>query len=281
MRRVLKGIAVTFGFLFIFAVGFLYWAFKTGRAVEAVRQEIAVELDRRCGVEAEFRKLTLDPLARKINLEQLSMRHKGGDEIVAVEEAIVRLDLLPLFYGRLQLDAIDLLRPRARIAFVDGVPVNLPECVRPKDDTESAPIVLGISGLSVEDGEVQLAVDDITQIDVADLNVQLKPGVSSGVDLTMSIDDGSVQVGTATHALTRVRLNGHLEGLLSWPRAIVLEQLAVGIGRVDASGSGSIDLLGPVYEAKLGLELPLDAIEDFVPGVPKMKGAARFDVAVA
>lgn len=281
VRRVLKGIAVTFGFLFIFAVGFLYWAFKTGRAVEAVRQEIAVELDRRCGVEAEFRKLTLDPLARKMNLEQLSMRHKGGDEIVAVEEAIVRLDLLPLFYGRLQLDAIDLLRPRARIAFVDGVPVNLPECVRPKDDTESAPIVLGISGLSVEDGEVQLAVDDITQIDVADLNVQLKPGVSSGVDLTMSIDDGSVQVGTATHALTRVRLNGHLEGLLSRPRAIVLEQLAVGIGRVDASGSGSIDLLGPVYEAKLGLELPLDAIEDFVPGVPKMKGEARFDVAVA
>ncbi len=281
VRRILKGVAVFFGFVFIFAVGFLYWAFKTGRAVEAVRQEIAVELYERCGVEAEFRRLTLDPLARKLDLEQLSMRHVDGDEIVAVDEAIVRLELLPLFYGRLQLDAVDLLRPRARIEFVDGVPVNLPDCVKPKDDTESAPIVLGISGLSVEQGKVAVAIDDVFEVDVADLNVALKPGSSSGVDLTMSIDDGRMRVGTATHALTRVRLEGHLEGLLSRPRAIVLEQLAVGLGRLHAEGSGSIDLLGPVYEAKLGLDLPLDAVQEFVPDVPKMEGLAKLDVAVA
>lgn len=281
VRRILKGIAVFFGFVFIFWVGFLYWAFKTGRAVETMRQEIAVELYERCGVEAEFKRLTLDPLARKMDLEQLRMRHVGGDEIVAVDEAIVRLELLPLFYGRLQLDAVDLLRPRARIEFVDGVPVNLPECVRPKDDTESAPIVLGISGLSVEQGKVAVAIDDLFEVDVADLNVSLKPGPSSGVDLTMSIDDGRVQVGTATHALTRVRLEGHLEGLLSRPRAIVLEQLAIGLGRLHAQGSGSIDLLGPVYEAKLGLDLPLEAVEEFIADVPKMKGLAKLDVSVA
>lgn len=280
VRRVLKGIAVTLGFAFLVGIAFLYWAFRTGRAVEAVRQEIAVELEARCGVEAEFTTLTIDPFARELVLDDLSMRHQGGDEIIAVEEAIVRLDLLPLFYGRLQLDRVAMLRPRVRIELVDGVPVNLPDCVKPKGET-SAPIVLGISELRVERGEMALAVDHRVEIEVEDIGISLTPGTAGGVDIALGTDVGRIVVDTATHTLSRVRLLGHLEGLLSRPRAVVLDRVEVGVGRVTAAGSGSIDLLGPVYEAKLDLDLPLEAVEDFFPDVPNMSGDTALEVAVA
>lgn len=280
VRRIFKAIAVTLGFAFISTVAVLFWAFRTGRAVEEMRQEIAVELKERCGVVAEFDTLTLDPLSLQMSLDELRMRHEDGKEIIAVDAAIVKLQLLPIFYGRLQLDQVALLKPKARIELVDGVPKNLPKCVQGSEDTK-APIVLGISALVVERGAVELAIDDEVEIQVEDIGIELAEGRSGGVDIALGTDVGRIRVGTSSHALNRVRVLGHLEGLLARPRAIVLDQLDVKVGRVGASGSGSIDLLGPVYEAKLTVEAPMSAVADFVPDVPPMSGDVALDVAIA
>ena len=71
LRRILKGIAVALGFAFLGALGFGAWALESGRAAEAVRQDILRELEERCRVEAEFSALTLDPLHREVQLFDL------------------------------------------------------------------------------------------------------------------------------------------------------------------------------------------------------------------
>lgn len=293
LRRILKGIAVALGFAFLGALGFGAWALESGRAAEAVRQDILRELEERCRVEAEFSALTLDPLHREVQLFDLKMRHMDGDKepLLAVEQADIALKLLPLFYGRYQLERVALLGPEATIRWADGGIQSLPPCVQPQGDEEVAPLALGVSELSVERGRFDLIVKDVLAAELSAIDVRLAPASSGGMDLAVGMEGGRISLaapGSKDGAsprgpldLHRFRVLGHVEGPLVRPRALSLDKVVVSLGDVEAEAKGSIDLLGPVYEAKVQASLPLTAIRDFLPDFPQARGKAQAEVSIS
>lgn len=286
--RIVKGVILALGLLFFFGVLFLWWALRTSRAVDALREEILTTLHDACGVEATFSKLSLDPVAREVDLTDLEMRHLDGRPIVGVEEAIVQLELLPLFYGKLQLERVAVLGPVATIEIAGGKILNLPKCVEPPEDApaQPLPIVLGVTELTVERGRIDLIARDeggAFSARLADIGIALSEGRSGGADVAIGVDDGQLTVGKNERKLPlhRFRFLGHLAGALTDPRALAIDQLAVELGKIEVRGSGSIDLLGPVYQTKLEIEAPLDAIHDFVDGAPPVTGDVDLAVEVS
>lgn len=281
-QRILKGTAVVLGLLFIGGLFFLLWAFKTGRAVEAVRQEILTELHDTCGVEATFTSLSLDPIERELDLTDLKMRHLDGRPIVSVEEALVQLQLLPLFYGRLQLERVAVLAPEATIEMKDGRILNLPRCVQPPEDAPAQQAVaLGVSELTVERGRFDLLIDEVFEGHFVDIGITLRPGRSGGAEVAIGVDDGKLKISGKDLPLHRFRALGHLGGALTDPRALLLDKLVVDLAKVTVEGEASVDLLGPVYEAKLSVEAPLDAIHDFTDAAPVLTGDLALTAEVA
>jgi hypothetical protein len=281
LRRILKGLAVALGFAFLGALGFFAWALESGRAAEAVRQDILQELRDRCQVEAEFSSLTLDPLHREVQLFDLKMRQQeGGAPLLAVEQAHVALKLLPLFYGRYQLERVALLGPQATIRWAEGRIQSLPPCVQPEDDADVAPLALGISELSVERGRFDLLVADTFAAELSAIDVRLAPAPSGGMDLVVGVEGGRITRGARTLPLQRFRVLGHVEGPLVRPRALSLERVELSLGQVEAQAQGAIDLLGPVYEGKVQASLPMAALQDFLPDLPEAKGQAQVEVSV-
>jgi hypothetical protein len=278
--RGLKAVGVTVGLVFFVGVIFLFWAFKTGRAVEAVRQNILVTLHDACGVEATFDSLSVDPIARELDLSNLEMKHLDGRQIVSVDQAIVQLELLPLFYGRLQLERVSVLAPEARLEVVGGKILNLPKCVEPPEDAPARqPIALGISELTIERGKIDLSIDESFAGQFTDIGVSLRPGKSGGTELAIGVDDGKLDVEGRSLPLHRFRLLGHIAGALTDPRALIFDDVSIDLARLRTHADGSLDLLGLVLEANLVLDAPLDAIHDFVEGAPKVTGDVHLEIA--
>jgi hypothetical protein len=280
--RFLKAIAVTVGAVFLVIVLAILWAFQNGAAVEFVRKEMLRNLRERCDVQAEFRELSISAFPPELHLADLHLRHLDGKEILAVEEALVRVRILPLFYRRLQLSRVAVLGPQARIDIQNGRVLNMPKCVvrdgangwSKKSLTATTTtstmahgaknLVFGIRELTVERGQFTLDIDGRFYARLADIGVALVPGRSGGDDLAIGVDHGLLRVADKERQLHRFRLLGHVEGLLTEPRALVVDHLEIDIDEVNGIVTGSIDLLGPVYEARGEIQAPLSVMQEFV-----------------
>lgn len=282
--RVVRRIAIAIGVVFIAAVVFLLYSLKTGDAAEWVRQEVLNELHDACGVQAKFDTFTFDAFPPEVTMSGLVMEHLDGKPLLSVDEAILSLQVLPLFARRIQLDRVAVLEPAATIVLENGEILNLPSCVEPKEDQKKVgvPIALGIRELTIERGKFFLSVDQIFRTQLNGIDIALEPRKSgSGSSVRLAVDESTLVIDGHELPLHRMRMLGHLEGLLTSPRAIVLERLEAYIGKVEASGTGSIDLFGPVYEAKLGVQAPMAAIHDFLPEFPETSGEVDLDVSLS
>ena len=280
VTRWLKQIAVLATLLLAIAAGVAVWGFRTGRAVEFVRQEILTELKTRCELDAEFKDLRVDPLGRDFTLTDLIIRDKGGRRLLAVTSAQASVAFWPLLYGRFQLKQVALLAPQAHIRVIEGRLVDLPACVEPMEGS-GAPINLGVSELAVERGRFALDVDDQLSAQLDDIGVVLTSESGGGMSLAVGVDDTDIVFRGRPLNIARFRLEGRLEGLLSRPRAVVVDALDVRTGPIRIGGSGKVDLLGPVYDAKLQVAAPLGVVNEYVPEAPALQGDAALDVAVA
>lgn len=281
-RRILKGLAVALGLVFLVGLVFVYWASREGHLGTFARAEVVRTLSEVCKIDATFQTFTFDPFPPQLRMTGLEMSHKDGAQLIAVDEAIVTLQILPLFARRLQLDRVAVLAPEATIRLHEGRIVQLPPCVAPDPDAPRTPIALGVRELTIERGKFDLLVDDTLEAHFGSIGISLAPrSRSSGSQLAIGVDDGVVVVGDRELPLHRLRLIGQLEGLLTAPRAVVIDELAVDLAQVSVSGSGSIDLFGPVYEAKLTVGGPLAAIHDFVDGVPATEGTVKVEISMS
>jgi translocation-and-assembly-module (TAM) inner membrane subunit TamB-like protein len=277
--RVLRLVFELVGILFFAAVVFLIWAFKTGRATDWARARIIVGLRNGCDVDASFDNITFDPFPPTIEITNLDLKHLDGRRLIHVEDAIATLQLFPLFMDRLQLDRVAVLEPKAEIELKHGRIRDLPRCVEPPErKPTSAPIVLGIRELTVNRGSFDLKIDDVFQATLDEFDVGLLPRTGSGgSNVSISVDHTNVRYQGRAFAIDTFRFLGHLEGLLTEPRAMLIDMLEVKMKDVDFGATGSIDLLGPVYDAALRLKAPLDAIHGFVADFPATEGALQLD----
>lgn len=281
----LTAAAVVLGLTFIAGVVAVSWAFETGRAVEVVRQQIVDELRSRCEVHAEFDELAVAPMDRQLRLSQLELTDLDGEPLLSVEEALVSLRLIPMFYGRLQLERVALLAPAAILRLSEGRIVNLPKCVEPppapKDTRSALPIALGVSELTIERGAVTLVYPDGPTIDLDDIGVAIEREPTGGTGVAIGVDD--VEVAWPGKALTvqRFRLLGRLEGLLTQPRALVVDTLDVIAARdLRIRGRGSLDLVGPVFDLELDVDVPVELVSQYVDAIPDASGRVELAVHV-
>lgn len=272
---------MTVALVFFVAVITVLWAFRTGRAVELVRAELLNTLVADCEVAAEFSTIELGVFPPEIRLADVELHDMGGNRLASVEEAILNIRVLPLFYGRLQLRDVAVLAPQATILIDDVGITNLPVCIEPGEDTTSSvPIVLGIDKLQVERGRFRVQKADGFSAQLDDIGISLIPGRSGGSDLAVGVDDGLVQIGEHEVVVKRFRMAGHVAGLLSNPRALTVDRLDIGIDGADLVGTGSIDLLGPVLEARVAIDAGLDALPKILKGAPAMSGTVHAEVSV-
>lgn len=278
VARVLRAAVQIVGLVFIAAVVFLLWAFKTGHAVQWVRQQVLSQLHDRCGVVAKFDALTAGPFPPTIEMTGLEMSHLDGRPLISVEDAIVTLQVLPLFARRLQLDRVAVLGPRAALEIAGGRILDLPRCIEPTGARpRSAPVVLGIRELTVERGRFDLRVEKSLEATLDGIGVSLTPRGSGGAELAVGVDHSVVRIDGRPLDLRRFRLLGQIEGLLTEPRAALIERMEIELGRGRLAASGSIDLFGPVYDARVVVDAPLDAAHDFLTGLPETEGDVHLD----
>lgn len=282
--RILRRVVIAVGIVFFVAMVILLYALKRGIAADWVREGVLNELHDTCGVTAKFDSFTFDAFPPEVTMTGLEMEHLDGRPLISIDEAIVSLQVFPLFARRIQLDRVAVLQPAARIELENGEMLNLPKCVEPKEDQKRSgvPIALGIRELTIERGKFDLIVDHRFEANLDGIDIALEPRKSSsGSSVRLSVDDGRLSYDSRPLPLHRLRVLGHLEGLLTNPRAIVLERLEATVAKVDMSGTGSIDLFGPVYEAKLAVGAPLDAIHDFLADFPKTEGKVALDLSLS
>src|SRR5262245_8340650 len=115
MMRVIRRVAILFGILFIVAVVFLLYALKRGIAADWVREGVLTELHDTCEVSAKFDSFTFDAFPPEVTMTGLVMDHLDGRKLISVDEAIISLQVLPLFARRIQLDRVAVLQPAATI----------------------------------------------------------------------------------------------------------------------------------------------------------------------
>ena len=159
VTRIAKAIFVTLGFIFLSGTIFLAWAFKTGRAVESVRQQLLTRLHDDCDLNASFTTLSLDPIEAQLSLTDLELKQLDGKPLLSVQAALVSLRILPLFYGRVQLDRVAVLGPEARVVVKEGKVQSLPRCI-PVEGGGDSKVVLGIRELTIERGRFDLEIED-------------------------------------------------------------------------------------------------------------------------
>ncbi len=282
LRRVSKSIAVLLSGISLLSLGFTLWALDSGRAADSVRKSMLTILRDRCEVNAEFGAITVDPFRRQVQVFDVKMHQlHGGELILAVQQAQFSLRLLPLFYGSYQLKSVAFLAPEATIRIADGKILNLPVCLQTDSDASLKPIALGINELNVERGSFDLIVDGLGSAQLRDIGLSLTSGSAGGMDLAVGVDDGIIVSGGRTLPLHRLRLLGHVEGLLARPRALNFKNIELSLADIEAQLSGSIDLLGPVYEAKVKATFPLSALQDFVEDSPEVTGQAALELSVS
>ena len=280
--RALKGIAVAIAVIFFVAVVAVLWAFRTGRAVELARAELLNTLVSDCSVAAQFQTIELGLLPPEIRISDVELTDLSGNHLASVEDAILSIEVLPLFYGRLQLRDVAVLAPEATLEIDDDGIANLPSCIEPpkKGSDSRTPFVLGIRQLQVERGKFLLKKPGVFTAQLDEIGVTLTPGRSGGTDLAIGVDDGRVTFGDNEAVIERFRLTGQIAGLLSNPRAITVDRLDVGIDGAGLIGTGSIDLLGPVLEARVSLDGNLNAVPKILKGAPKMLGQVHAEASI-
>jgi hypothetical protein len=187
LGQIAKGIFVTLGFVFVIGTIFLAWAFKTGRAVESVRQEILTTLKDECDLDASFTSLSLDPIAFEISLTDLALARLDGEPLLSVKAALVSVRLLPLFYGRLQLDRVAVLEPRAALSIKEGKLEKLPRCIPTEGPSGDSPLVFGIRELTIERGRMTMAIEDRAALDIGEVGINLAESKSGGMDLSRGL----------------------------------------------------------------------------------------------
>ena len=273
--RLLKLLGVSLAVIFFVLLIGIFWALDTGRAAELARDAFVSTLDERCGVRGEFSGLEFHPFPPELYVTDLIIEDQESERLIAVDEAIISLAVLPLFYGRLQFDRIALLRPEAIVVFDEGRVQNLPECLQTDSRGGSdGPIALGVAELQIEQGFFRFRTGDF-DAKFDDISVIVSQGASGGTDVAFGVDHGRVGDGSKQLELDRVRLLVHVAGLLTRPRAIRIDSAEVDVKEVSVRGKGAIDLLGPVYEAEVDIEAPLSIVGEFFPGMPPMRGKAR------
>lgn len=284
----LSVLAVLVGFLFLASLGFLLWAFESGRAADVVRTQLSEQLYDGCGLQSEFSELTVGLFPPEVHLSDLTVSHLDGRRLLAVEEVIATLRILPLFYGRFQFGRVAVVSPRAAVVVRGGQLLNLPVCLRgddEEDDEDKArsamPMVVGIEELTVKRASLDLTVDDRLQARLGDIGASIAAGRLGGSDLALTVGDGLIMFSGREMPLRRLRVLGHLEGLATRPRALAIDQLEMRLQDVRLAGSGSVDLLGPVYDARLDVSLPLTALREFSSAVPDVSGDAEVKIAVS
>lgn len=277
--RIAKAVFVTLSFIFLTGSIFLAWAFKTGRAVEAVRQQILTRLHDDCDLDARFTSLSLDPIETQLSLTDLELRQLDGKPLLSVKAALVSLRLLPLFYGRVQLDRVAVLGPEAQVVVRGGQVQSLPRCV-PLEGGGDTKVAFGIRELTIERGRFDLAIED-ARVRLEDIGVSLSEAKGGGMALALGVDDAGVTLPDRSLTVRRFRTLGHVEGAISRPRAIVVEALEAELSSIDLRGAGSVDLLGPVFEGRLSLRAPLGALAELVPELPPASGEVGLEVQVA
>ncbi len=285
LGRILTGFAVAMALVFFVGLGFLVWAFQTGRAVEWARKSVIEGLEQACDVRAEFSEIRLDATRRQVQLSDLLLRDAEGRDLLAVEEALASLKFFPIFYGRFQLERVALLGPKAQLVFDGGRITNLPACVQPDDDGPAAgpppaPLALGVDELTVERGTIDVHVG-LRSAHFDDIGIALVPALGGGTDLAVGVDHGSLNTPSGELELKRFRLLGHLSGLLTRPRALSLDRLDVDVQGVRVDASGSVDLMGPVADLRVKLQLPLAQMRTVLPDFPEADGQLSLDAHLA
>ncbi len=278
--RAAKRILVALATLFFLALGGLLWAVQTGRAAVFVRNELVAQLREQCAVDGRFDAIELGLLPPQIYLRDIAVTDEGGKPFVSVEEAILRVSVLPLFYGRIQVAQAAALAPRGKLHLEDGRLVNLPRCLVPSGGGGPIP-ALGVDELRVERGHFELQLGARARAVLSDIGVDLQPGRAGGTDLAVGLDDGKLFVDGREIVLQRFRLLAHVSGLLTSPRALSLRRLELGLDGVSLTGSGAIDLLGPVVDAQVDADVDLAALRRLVPELPELRGRARLSTKVA
>src|SRR5262249_34940690 len=157
-----------------------------------VREGVLSELHDACAVSAKFDTFTFDAFPPEVTMTGLVMDHLDGEKIISVDEAIVSLQVLPLFARRIQLHRVAVLQPAATIELEHGKMLNLPKCVEPKEDQKRSgvPIALGIRELTIERGKFDLIVDKRFSANLDGIDLALEPRrSSSGSSVRLAIDD--------------------------------------------------------------------------------------------
>lgn len=279
LAQALKRVAVTAAVVFFAAVAFLWWALRTGRAVEYVRTEIVSQARTACGVSLGFEALRLDALPPVVSLNGVVIDDQAsGTRFASVREAIVELEVLPILYGRIQIDRAALLEPTATLVVRGSTLANLPRCLVPDPDEEATvPIVLGVRELRVERGKLDVIVPGSAEVRAAEIDISLTPSPGGGAELAVAVQGSTLTLAAATVPVPRVRLLAHVAGALTSPRALSIEHLDVEALGGKLGVSGSVDLLGPVYEARVALALPLEALPPLWAQLPPMRGRLELE----
>jgi translocation and assembly module TamB len=287
VARVVKLTFVSLALVFFVALTVLLWAFQTGRAVEVARDRIITQLRERCGVEAEFDALKLGVFPPEVHLSKMIVQQSNGQELLSVDEAILDLAVFPLFYGRVQLKRVALLAPEATIELANGKIANLPRCLEPSTAAPtpgpapaSVPIALGVSDLQIERARFRLMQAGQLDAVLEEIGVTLRPGSSGGSDLAIGVDQGTITLRDKTLPLKRLRVLAHIAGPLVRPRAISVERLDLAISDLVLATSGAVDLIGPVYEARVDLESPLAFVRQVVDDLPEISGDLKLQAQI-
>lgn len=285
--RALKAIGVSLALVFFALLITLLWAFETGKAVEVTKDRLTRELKTSCSVDMELDSLKLSLFPPTVHLGRAGFWSADKEELLSVDEAHVRLAVLPLLYGKVQLDRVVLVRPHASIDVADGRIASLPPCLRPTAAADSepgppaAPIALGVGDLEVRDARVRFSVAGSLEGDLDGIEVRLKPGSAGGSELSVALKGGSLEVLGHAVPLHASRLKAHLAGALTRPRAISISELSLAARHTQLVASGSVDLLGPVYEAKLKLSGPLADGADFLSDTSTVTGKLELSASVS
>ncbi|MEE2902986.1 MAG: translocation/assembly module TamB domain-containing protein [Myxococcota bacterium] len=279
IRQAFKAVLVLLALIVFLGTGFLLWSFRTGRAVQMVRAELLGQLYEECEVIAGFESVEVDLFPPQISLSGVSLADRYGGQIVALEEAILRVAVLPFFYGRFQLLEVAALAPSATLVLDYGRIVNLPSCLSSSKEGGSAP-VLGVDQLTIERGRFRLIMPQKFEARLDDIDIALTSQTSGGANLNIGVDDGIVKIRGQELVVQRFRLLSHIAGLLSAPRALSFQSLEAEIDGVKLKGQGAFDFLGPVLEAKLNLDVELEALRKLSEKVPELSGKAAAEISV-
>ncbi|MBI2373112.1 MAG: translocation/assembly module TamB domain-containing protein [Deltaproteobacteria bacterium] len=279
--RVLKGIAVGLALVFFTLSITLLWALRTGRAHPLVKRELTEQLKRACDLDLRLENLEIGLFPPEIEIGGIAILSPLSPEpLLAADQAQVGVAVLPLFYGRVQIVRAALLHPSASITLDHGVVRDLPRCLAPqpgpspsKPMSSSEAIALGVDDFVLERGSFRIElVGQLTAV-VEGLDLNLGKGRTGGSDLSLGLESVSVRTPTQAITITDVRALAHVAGPLTRPRAVSFKSVSLEALGARIGAEGSVDMVGPVIEARVSLDAPLSIVNQLVAAAPILAGS--------